>query len=343
LKELLKSLAGAKKNDAQFMQALSQADTDLESSQSDYITLFADAYKKVAPNKRLGKLFQRSEALGDINLETTDGEVISMLRTKGDETVDLTFKMLKERIDRLGVVQPNISLDAGRDLILVEMPGVDNPARMRQAIQSTAQLEFWNTYRFTDPGVAAMFQEADKKLAASRGEEVAVKMDTSYTYTYDEDGNVNDSTEVIAPANDVFGSQGPLLSKLALNGSNGVGLYGTVMGLVDKNKRISTMKLLESEEVKSLFPKNSKFLYSYKPYKDRELNELTDKYELYLIKTQSGSEKAPLEGDVVVEASQQIDPTSGEPEVSLTMNSKGAKVWAKMTQEAYNNGGASTN
>ncbi len=338
LKELLKSLAGAKSKDVLFVKALDQATTDLENSQSDYITLFADAYKNVAPGKKLGKLFQRSESLGEINLETSDGEVIKLLRAKADETVDLTFKMLKERIDRTGVIQPNISLDAGRDLILVEMPGVDNPQRMREILVGAANLEFWNTYRFTDPGVAAMFQAADKKIAASRGEEIVAVMDTSYTYIYDEDGNTTDSTEVIRPINDIFSASGPLLSKLQLNGSNGVGLYGTVMGLVEKSKRVSTMELLNSTEVKSIFPKNSKFLYSYKPYKNAE-GELTNKYEVYLIKTQNGTEKAPLEGDVVVEASQQIDPASGEPEVSLTMNSKGAKIWAKMTQDAYNNGG----
>jgi SecD/SecF fusion protein len=338
LKELLVSLAGSKSKDPEFVQALKDASEAQKSAQSDYITLFADAYKKVAPGKRLGKLFQRSESLGDINLETTDGEVVRMLRTKADETVDLTFKMLKERIDRLGVVQPNVSLDAGRDLILVEMPGVDNAKRMEQNLVGTANLEFWNTYRINDPGVVAMFQEADKRLATARGEEIVAAMDTTYNYIYDEDGNTTDSTQVIKPANDIFSASGPLLSKLQLNGSNGIGLYGPIMGLVDKNKRRATMELLESPEVKALFPKNSKFLYSYKPYKNPE-GEVTDQYELYLIKTQNGTDKAPLEGDVVVEASQQIDPTSGEPEVSLTMNSKGAKIWAKMTQESYNDGG----
>lgn len=338
LKELLITLAGAKGKDADFVQALEQASVAQENSQSDYVTLFADAYRQIAPDKKLGKLFQRSQALGDINLETTDGEVVRMLRTKADETVELTFKMLKERIDRLGVVQPNISLDAARDLILVEMPGVDNAQRMREQISSTAQLEFWDTYRFSDPGISSMFQEADKKLAATRGEELEVKTETTYSYIYDEDGNVSDSTAVESPINDIFGSQGPLLSKLQLNGSNGQGLYGTVMGLVEKNKRNATMELLNSQEVKSIFPKNSKFLYSYKPWKNAD-GELSDMYELYLIKKQSGSDKAPIEGDVVVEATQQIDPTTGEPEVSLTMDNKGAKLWADLTTKAYNNGG----
>lgn len=339
LKELLVALAGSKANDPDFLKALDKATADKKASSSDYVTLFANAYREIAPDKKLGKLFQRSETLGEINLETSDGEVVRMLREKSNETVDLTFKMLKERIDRLGVVQPNVTLDAARDLILVEMPGVDNPQRMRKNLQSTAQLEFWNTYRITDPGVGAMFQEADKKLTALRGEEVVAKMDTTYKYIYDEnDGSVIDSTMSIQAATDLFGSQGALLSRLTMNGVGGAQQAATVMGTVDKNQRKTVMKMLRSPEVKSLFPKNSMFLYSYYPTKD-ENGDATKKYQLYLIKKQSGSDKAPLEGDVVTSASQQIDPTSGEPEVSLSMDSKGAKIWAKMTTDAYNNGG----
>ncbi len=337
LREILIALAGSKKNDKNFVAALDKASQDLKSSSSDYITLFANAFREIAPDKRMGKLFQRSKTLGDINNDTSDGDVIKLLRTAADETVGRTFKMLKERIDRSGVVQPNISLDATRDLILVEMPGVDNPKRMRDLIQASAQLEFWDTYRIGDPGVAAMFTEADKRIAATRGEEIAQKMDTTYTYQYDEDGNVSDSTEVIQPSNDIFGSQGPLLSKLRLNGTGGKAYYQTVMGLVNKNDISRVKNMLNSDEVKTYFPKNSRFAFSYKPYKNEE-GLLTDDYELYLIKTTT-SGKAPIEGDVVVEASQQIDPTSGQPEVSLTMNSEGAKKWAKMTEVAYNNGG----
>ncbi len=337
LREVLEALAGSKKNDKDFVAALNKASEDLKSSSSDYITLFANAFRSLSPDKRMGKIFQRSKRL-DINNDTSDGDVIKLLRTEADETVDRTFKMLKERIDRSGVVQPNISLDATRDLILVEMPGVENTKRMEDLIQASAQLEFWDTYRIGDPGVAQMFTEADKRIAASRGEEVTVQMDTTYRYEYDEDGNVSDSTEVVQPSNNVFGSQGPLLSKLRLNGTGGKALYQTVMGLVNKNDVARVKAMLQSDEVKTYFPKNSRFAFSYKPYKDVESGELTDDYELYLIKTTT-SGKAPIEGDVVIEASQQIDPTTGQPEVSLTMNSEGAKKWARMTDIAYKNNG----
>ncbi|MDF1695001.1 MAG: protein translocase subunit SecDF [Saprospiraceae bacterium] len=337
LRGVLTALAGSKKNDPDFVAALDKASLDLESSSSDYITLFSNAYRDIADGKKMGKLFQRSKTLGEINNETSDGEVIKLLRTAADETVDRTFKMLKERIDRSGVVQPNISLDASRDLILVEMPGVDNPKRMRDLIQASAQLEFWDTYRVTDPGIINMFQDADKRLATINGEEVVAKMDTIYTPQYDEDGNIIDSTQVIQPSTDVFGAQGPLLSKLKLNGLGGQQYYATVMGLVNKKDVSFVKSTLNSEDIRTYFPKNSRFAFSYKPYKNQE-GDLTDEYELYLIKT-TASGQAPLEGDVVIEASQQIDPTTGEPEVSLSMNSDGAKKWAKMTEIAYNNGG----
>lgn len=337
LREVLIALAGSKERDEDFVAALDKASADLANSSSDYITLFANAFRELSPNKRMGKIFQRSKTLGDINNDTSDGDVIKLLRTAADETVGRTFKMLKERIDRSGVVQPNISLDASRDLILVEMPGVDNPKRMRDLIQASAQLEFWDTYRFNDPGVIEMFTESDKKIAALRGVETTQQMDTTYNYTYDEDGNVNDSTAVIQPRTDVFGAQGPLLSKLRFNGTGGRVYYGPIMGLVNKSDIKAVKDMLNMQEVKSYFPKNSRFAFSYKPYKD-ENGLLTDDYELYLIKTTSTG-VAPLEGDVVVEASQQIDPVSGQPEVSLTMNSEGAKKWASMTGQAYNNGG----
>ena len=338
LRELLQALAGSKKNDPDFQEALERATKAQESSQSDYVTLFAEAYNEVAPDKKLGKLFQRSEALGEINLETTDGEVVRMLREKADETVDLTYKMLKERIDRLGVVQPNVSLDAARDLILVEMPGVDNAERMRQNLQASAQLEFWDTYRINDPGIAAAFQEADKRLAARSGEEITTAMDSIPRQIFDEDGNVVDTIMEAAPQDDLFNTGGPLLSKMTINGAGGISYYAPVMGLVDKNKKDAVLEMLNSKDIRSLFPKNAKFLYSYKPHEDYESGELTTQYELYLIKTRPGTDAAPIEGDVITDASQQIDPTTGEPEVTLRMDARGAKAWAKMTTDAYNNG-----
>lgn len=335
LREMIVALAGRNSNDPTFVQALDRAEELQKNSESDFVSLFADSWREVAGDKPMSSIFIGNQTLGEVNVETGNGEIVRMLREKADETVDLTYKMLKERIDALGVTQPNVTLDAGRDLIFVEMPGIDNPKRARQFLQASAQLEFWDTYRVSDPGIMSALQTANERLAAEKGNNVEV--DSTYEYTYDEDGNVVDSTAVAAESN--FGDSGPLFSKLSLNGAAGAAYPGTVLGVADKNQRDAITEMLHQENIRSLFPKNSKFLWSYKPYKDWETGEMSNQYELYLIKMQGGTDKAPLEGDVVTDASQTLNPNTGEPEVNLRMNADGAKRWAKMTTDAYNNGG----
>ena len=312
LQELLVNLAGRNKSDPDFVAALAAAKLAQTNDQSNFVSLFVSEFKNIAPNKKLARIFEQSEALGnEINFESTDGEVERILRKKADATVGLTFKMLNERIDRLGVVQPNVSLDASRDLIVVEMPGVDNPERAKKMLVSTAKLEFWETYRVTDSGIGAALKEADSRLKAEDFNNGVV--DTSGLDT----GN------------------GPLLSLLSLNGEGGVLQYqAVVVGIADKNKRNNVMEYLNQPDIKSLFPNNLKFLWGYKPYQDYNTNVSTNQYELYAIKLPSGSDKALLEGDVVTSAGQSQDPTTGEPVVNLTMNSQGAKKWADLTEKA---------
>jgi len=339
LEDFLITLAGNKAKDPNFLQAIEQAKVAQTNSQSDFVTLFSNAYQQIAPNEKLSKIFRKSEVLGDINSETTNGEVTRMLRESANETVSLTFKMLKERIDRLGVAQPNVSLDAARDLILVEVPGIDNPKRLTKMLESTAQLEFWETYRVTDPGILDALTEANTRLKAASGEETTAAMDTIYTPVYDADGNVTDSTMQVVESNNLFGGTGPLFSKLSVNGANGAFNYAsTVLGICPKSQMDDVTALLEKPEVSALFPNNSEFMWSYKPFKDYETKEVTNSYELYLIKKRPGADKAPLEGDVITDANQGVDPNTGEVQVSMQMNAKGAKEWARMTTDAYNNG-----
>ncbi len=345
LRELLETLSNNNK-DRTFNDALAAADAAQSSSQSDYITLFADEFNKIADGKKLSKIFDRSPTIGsDINIETSDAQVISILRQKADETVSLTFDRLKRRIEGLGVSQPNISLDAGRDLILIELPGIDNQKRAMNVIGSVAELEFWETYRFTDNNLINSFIQADQRLADALGttaetNDDVVEMDTIVNYTYDDLGNAIDSTITTqAKAKDPFSasSQGPLLSNLQLNGRNGQALYAqTVMGVAPRNKKKVITELLARPDIKELFPANSIFMWGQQPYVDYETREETGLYELYLIKTRPGSTKAPLEGDVIVDASQSPDPTTGQPQVSLRMNQKGAQIWGEMTTKAFN-------
>lgn len=330
LEDFLKSVAGRNSKNPNFIKALEQAKEMRKTSQSDMITLFTESYRSIAGPNQLSKIFARAEVLGDITNDTEDGVIARALRNKANETVGLTFRMLKERIDRLGVTQPNISLDEARDLILVEMPGVDNPQRARQYLQASAQLEFWDVFRFTDAGIASSFQEADARLKGSLAQDTAnVVMDSVYKEKFDELGNVIDSVLTLVPRSVSDTTRGPLLNAITLN--NGT-LYPTTMALVEKSKKTYVSELLAKEEVRSLFPRNSQFMWSYKPQQDENGN-LTNMYELYMIKGDA-EEAAPLDGEVVTAAVQTINPVNGQVEVNLKMNAKGAKKWAEMTSKA---------
>ncbi len=338
LSEFLRSLAGNSKNEPAFVKALADAKVAQKNSQSDYITLFADAYRNQtdANKPTLTKLFRRAAVLGEFNSETTDGEIIKALREKANETVSLTFNRLKERVDRLGVAQPNLSLDAGRDLILVELPGIDNPERAKEYLQASAALEFWDVYQTNDQGIIAAFQQADKRLDdGSNSTPEEIEMVESYTPIYDNDGNEIGTDTIRTPkAGSDLLNQGPLLSKLSLNN----GSYSpTVMGIADRNAKDDIMKMLRKPEIRALFPKDSRFAWSYKPFVNAD-NETTKQYELSLLKTVPGSDKAPLEGDVVIKATSDTDPSTGEIGVALSMNPKGAKKWGEMTTKAAQQG-----
>jgi SecD/SecF fusion protein len=343
LRDFIKSLAN-NSEDPEFNKALDNASERFKTSQSDYVTLFGEEYQKVAGGKKLSNIFILNESFRDrINFETPDGEIIRMIRSMANETVKLTYKRLKDRIDKTGVVQPNVSLDENRDLIIVELPGFDNPERARKLLQATAKLEFYDVYRITDQGVTQAFLEADSKLkrlssGQPEGEETETVMDTVLSYVYDSLGQVIDSTiqvvEAGAASDDLSGS-GPLLTNMILNMS-AEGLTGppAVMGTVSRNKKHLVSEYLARPDIKALFPRDLEFRWAYKPAKDFTTGNLTDNYQLYGIRKKRGSDAAPLEGDRVTDARTSTDPNTGEVVVSLNMDSRGARIWADMTTKA---------
>jgi len=348
LKELMIQLSNHSR-DPLFHQALDNAEKELRNAQSDYVTLFGDEWAKIANGKKLAAIFSRNRGLVEENkltFETSDSEVLRILRTQANQTVDLTFKRLKDRIDKFGVTQPNVSLDAGRDLIVVELPGVDNPQRARNFLQATAKLEFWNVYRVSDPGVLQAFIDADAKLKREASgdttttPEPTVRIDTTYADLLDSTGNVvgvdTQTLEVPIQA-DPLANRGPLLNLLSLNAGTAQGgtAFGlAVMGVVEKNKMQAVDNYLARDEIKNLFPRDMAFRWSAKPTVDRNSNKPTKLYRLFAIKKDRGKDTAPLEGDLVVSASSNPDPTTGEVEVTLVMNNTGAKIWADMTTKA---------
>ncbi len=344
MRDILQNLSRGSR-DEDFITALDAADKALESSQSDYITLFSQAFSQNPNGKKLAKIFMRDAELKDlINAETSDGEVVRILRTKADETVTNTFNRLKQRIDKLGVTQPNVSLDDARDLILVEMPGIDNPERARKFLQAGAALEFWETYRNSDQGVLTSFtriNDALKNGGEEEAEDKGIEYDTVYTQVLDSLGNETGETtfELVEKIEPLGGGSGPLFDLLTLNNGNTEIVYPqTVIGAAKKNKKNAISRMLESDVARNILPKNMELMWSRKQFKDYDTGELTDDYLLYMIKKGGAGEKAPLEGDVVTGASQSPNPVTGEVEVNLRMNPIGAKKWAEMTTQAANNG-----
>ncbi|MEM9888362.1 MAG: protein translocase subunit SecDF [Bacteroidota bacterium] len=347
LRELIRSLAN-NAEDPTLNQALDNASEAQRASQTDYVALFVDNWQEITDSP-LAELFAGTGALEDITYESSNGDVERDLRAKANETVKLTFDMLKQRIDKLGVSQPNVSLDAARDLINVELPGIDNPERARAFLQAAAALEFWDTYRLADNNGALQnaFLSADQLIRdiekgkdtvqQERIVEQIIPRDT--IYELDSLGNNTDVIASISEPDTIYADEsltgGPLLSKLQLAG------YGAVLAIVNDNDRKQVMKYLTDEKVKALFSRDIRFMYSRDPVKLDNEDEADDdlvQYELYGVKIPRGGE-APLEGDVVTSASADPDPQTGQMQVTLVMNSEGARKWAKMTGNAFNNGG----
>ena len=346
LREFLVSLSGYSKDPA-FTKALDKATEAQKTSQSDYITLFVQAWEEESEGKSLASLFARNESLkDDINFESSNADVLQVVRGLADNAVDETYKRLKQRIDKLGVVQPNVNLDKARDLILVELPGIDNPERARDMVQRAAKLEFWDTYRFGDQNLGERLIGADNKIKAIQAgdtsiAEVKMVKDTIYEYPLDATGKP-DSTKpmemkVVEREAEQEQTAGPLLSRLAMAGQPA----SVVIGYADKNKRDDIDSILLRPEIKSLFPADMEFRWSFKPVEDNGqdgMSSIAGKYELYAIKKYRNSEQPRLDGAVVTNASEQPDPRTGEVTVSLSMNNEGARTWAQMTREAYEQG-----
>ena len=339
LREYLETLANS--NDKTFKRALDRATAAQTNANADYISLFADAWRAEAEQDSgasLYKIFQKNPALRDeINKNTDDGRIFRILRTRANETVKLTHNMLKKRIDQLGVVQPNVTLDEARDVIAVELPGIKNADRARTFLQAAAKLEFWHVARGTDPIGASNTSIVDALAAADASMKTGsdspqMRIDT--IYGVDSLGNVDSSdvrTEEVPIESGL--ATGPLLDQITLN--RGLS-FPSHVGFAEK-KNLNQAKI-ELAKVTDRFPR-TKFLWSRKPVDFKE-GDFAGKevYALYAIKESTTNGKAPLEGDRITDSRVQTDPGTGEVQVSLNMDNKGATVWAGMTKYAYENG-----
>lgn len=337
LQDFIRNLAG-NDNDKDLETALTSTAVRMKEGRSDYITLFGEEYKKVSGGKKLASLFYNNESLkGSISYESSDIQVITLLRKLANETVKTTFDRLNKRIDKLGVVQPNVQLDAARDMIVVELPGIDNPVRAREFLQAAAKLEFWEVYRNTDVGVINGFFEADKILKGGTSLS-AVPETKDTTQTADSTGlalskAMSDTTKPAAAAADTAAVEKGVLTGLFLS-INTTPQPSAVIAVAKETNIKAINTYLERPEVKAKFPRDLVFKWASSSNKDEKKNP-TGEFVLYAVKKSRNSKSgAALDGDHVTSASPSTDPLNGRVEVSMSMDNEGAKKWGQLTTRA---------
>ena len=325
LKDLVKALAGDN-NAPEFEKALALAQERSVNSREDFISLFADAWKETAGGMPLAQIFGTYEMRDKIGPESTDAEVIEVIRSEAESAISNSFNVLRNRIDRFGVTQPNIQKLGNSGRILVELPGVKEPERVRKFLQGTASLEFWTTYDNAE--VEAYLAEANATLAELLADtEEAVVEETSAT-----EGDSLLEAELQQAENEVaneaaYRKQNPLFSILQPSGARG---YACI-GYANYADTAQVNKYISMAQARGIFPPEFRAMWSVKPSQAFAGNE--NIYELVAIKAASRDGKAPLDGGVVTDARVSYGNTGGNPSVSMSMNAEGANVWARLTKD----------
>ena len=314
------------KTDAAFNEALSNAAKEAVNSQEDVITLFIREYHNLAPGQPLAQIFATQQLKDKVTQRSTDQEVERVLRDEVKAAVDNSFNVLRTRIDRFGVVQPNIqTLTGSLGRIMVELPGIKEPARVRKLLQGSANLEFWETYEAQD--VAPYLQSADVKL-----HNLLTTSDATDDVAPVEAAPVSASDSLAAAIRGEAATtdmaqlkrEHPLLSILQVfSGQGSIVAYANARDTAEVNR------YLAMEEVQAELPKDLRLKWGVSP---SELDPKKQTYELYAIKATQRNGKAPLEGDVVVDASDKFD-QYGKPAVNMSMNTDGARRWAQLTKQ----------
>ena len=332
--DVIKALADNKTDEA-FNQALATAAKQAISSQDDVITLFVREYHRIAPDARLSELFATQQLKDKVNQKTSDAEVEKVLRSEVKAAVDNSYNVLRTRIDRFGVVQPNIqSLEDKMGRIMVELPGIKEPERVRKLLQGSANLEFWETYNAKD--VAPYLQAADNKLRSILANEASadsVAVDSTAAPVVAQATSTADSLAAALKGENKAQSvdlaqikkEHPLLAVLQVNSSG----QGPVVAYANYKDTADINRYLSMKEIQSELPKDLRLKWGVSAY---EYDPKGQTFELYAIRSTERNGRAPLEGDVVVSAKDEYD-QFGKPAVSMSMNTDGSRRWAQLTKQ----------
>ena len=327
------------KTDAGFTNAMKEARAQEEANGGDFVSLFINAYHKSAPGHKLAEVFATQQLQGKVSPQSSDAEVEKAIRASVQDAIDNSFNVVRTRIDKFGVVQPNIQkLEGQQGRIMVEMPGISQPERMRKMLQGSANLEFWETYNSEE--IAPYLQQLDTRLA-NGDHEVEAKDSVAADSAKNEVAktepakaapklNLKKGDEAKSKINAEKQSAAaikahPLLARLQLVPGQGL----STVGYASVRDTAAINKLIHSALAKQVLPSDLKLLWSAKPADHLNVKNI---YELHALKVTTSTGRAPLEGDVITDAKDEFEPTTGAPCVSMKMNTEGARRWAQMTK-----------
>jgi SecD/SecF fusion protein len=340
VEDILKALSNYNP-DKTFNTALARAKELPKSSQSDYLTLFGKAFQETDPNAKLASIFGTVELKEKINFNSTNDQVLKVLDGEVTGAITNAFNILSTRIDRFGVVQPNISQLATKGRILIQLPGANNPKRVRELLQGTANLEFWETYENGDimpylikaNGLLKEIQ-ANTEKANTKTTELTQKSSVSDTTKKDQsllDLINKDTTKAVESTTRAgFTQQNPLFGILLPRvTAQGQALPSCMIGIASAKDTAKVNAYLKMNQIKALFPRDLKLMWSQNPYKQDPTKTM---YELHAIKITTRDGRPPLGGDVITSARTSTG-VGGDVKVDMSMNGEGSKTWARMTRE----------
>jgi len=341
LQELISNLAG-NPTDENFINALKNADVRSKESQTDYVTLFGEEFKKLNPAVSLASFFATKDNVAAINAQSSDAQVLDFLKKESESAIDRSFNILRTRIDKFGVASPNIQKQQGTNRILIELPGVSDEDRVRKLLQGSAKLEFWETYDNLE--IFPLIENINKTLASTlknRKPDTALNKvtDTTKTEQKAEEGQLaaitgkKDSLNKDTAANPVLAQNNPLFDVMQPavgQGENGQTMLrpGPVIGYVLQKDTATVNSYLQDPIIKSIIPANVKLAWSVKP-----ISKQDKRFELYALKPSTSDGQAALTGSVIADARADFD-QNGNPQVGMSMNTEGAREWRRITAAA---------
>ena len=328
------------KTDAAYKKAMELAKKEEETSQADFVSLFVKYWKQEGNGRPLAAIFATQQMKGKVSTQSSDSEVEAAIRAEVQSAVDNSFNVVRNRIDKFGVVQPNIQkLEGQSGRIMVEMPGIKEPERVRKLLQGSANLEFWETYNSNE--ITPLLAQLNQRYAAQGGEATAdttaveataeAAADTVKAAAGDlaaklakKDDKAQDSKAIEAAK-----KQNPLFSIFQPTQGNTL----AVVGYANARDTAEINKIIYSELARQILPAELKLRWGAKPEDFGGQDTKGDIFELYALKITEPSGRAPLEGDVITSSKDDFEPNSGRPCVSMQMNSDGARRWSQITKQ----------